>query len=628
MVAFDAGAAVVAVWSAVSLRLGTLTLSADSGLVSMALVAGIVVPPVFYYFGLYREITRYIGSRFALQMGKGVAVATLIMALAMWALPELVVGFPRSSIPIAGMVILLVCSGARLCVRSAFRRAATSSNRVAIYGAGDVGAGLVAVLAQDRATKVVALFDENPSLVGGMLRGIPVFHADDIHRILRNERIGVLLVALGSGARRMRGKDLQRISAAGVQVLTVPTLDEIGQGMVKIDHFRPLAIADLLGRTPVQPQTDLLERCVRGCSVLITGAGGSIGSELCRQALRHSPRRLIVLDNCEFGLFQIEHELRRLMGQAAPGSAPTELVSYLASVTDAVHMDGIIGQHQPDTIYHAAAYKHVPIVEENEVVGVDVNVLGTYRVSDAAFKHTVKNFVFISTDKAVRPTSVMGASKRLAEIVLQSKQAAAGTSGTRVSIVRFGNVLASSGSVVPLFESQIHSGGPVTVTHPDVTRYFMTIPEAAALVLQAGSMGTGGEVFVLDMGEQVKILDLAKTMINLSGRTVRDERDNRDGSIAITFTGLRPGEKVFEELTIGDNVGPTAHPAILCAQEQFLPWPQVEQLLQSLDAMVSQHDRSGVRKLLASSVEGYECGTAGQPKHGRHGYARGNERSA
>jgi FlaA1/EpsC-like NDP-sugar epimerase len=387
-------------------------------------------------------------------------------------------------------------------------------------------------------------------------------------------------------------------------------LAEIKDGRVNVDALKPLTIEDLLGRTPVEPDPALLSANVTGKTVLVTGAGGSIGSELCRQVLALDPKALVLVDNGEFNLFQIDAELSRAQRAAAPGSARPAIHRYLATVTDAVRIDQILAAHTPDTIYHAAAYKHVPLVEDNEPEGAEVNVLGTLRVAEAAMKHGVRNFVFVSTDKAVRPTSVMGASKRMAEMVLQALQAEFGARhGIKFTMVRFGNVLGSSGSVVPIFRQQIEGGGPVTVTHPDVTRYFMSIPEAVQLILQAGAMGQGGDVFVLDMGDPVKIADLARNMIRLAGRSVRDA-SNPNGEIEVVFTGMRPGEKMFEELVIGAELSPTRHAAILTASELFQTWDKFEPLLQRLEALIGQRDRGGVRSMVMFCAPGLGAGVA------------------
>jgi FlaA1/EpsC-like NDP-sugar epimerase len=395
----------------------------------------------------------------------------------------------------------------------------------------------------------------------------------------------------------------------GVRVMLVPTLTEIADGTARVDSIRPIRIEDLLGRAPVEPRTELLSRNTSSANVMITGAGGSIGSELARQVMQQGPRKLVLLDNGEFNLFTIEEELRR----AAGSTSGLQIVSVLASVTDEVRMEQVLREHRIDTLFHAAAYKHVPLVEANEVEGVQVNAIGTLRTAQAAMRCGVASFVLISSDKAVRPTSVMGASKRLAEKILQALSDAqhnqpAGGAGarrtTRFTMVRFGNVLGSSGSVVPQFTEQIRRGGPLTVTHPEMLRYFMTIPEASSLVIQAGAMGNGGDVFVLDMGDPVRIVDLARSMIRLTGFTERTPQ-RPHGDIEIAFTGLRPGEKLFEELLIGKDCEPTDHPGILRANEEFTPWEQLERIIQRFEAAIDRHDVSEVRSLLEATVRGY-----------------------
>ncbi len=600
---WDAAVAAAAVVASVALRLESLDPFAQLTIWHVALFA-MIVPPVFRWCGLYREITRYIGPRYAWLLAQGTIVASALFALALFVSAERGAGMPRSAIPIAAMMLFGGAGAMRLVVRHVLNNAATKPRRVAIYGAGDVGAGLVAALGQDRASHVVALLDDNPVLAGRTIRGVRVYETESFERVFSELGVESLLVALAPSARERRRSVLERAAAAGVRVLSVPTIAEIAEGRVRVDQLRAIAIEDLLGRQTVPPDANLLAKNVRGKCVLVTGAGGSIGSELCRQVLALGPRELVLVDNSEFNLFQIDAELARLAQLAAPGSARPVIRRCLASVTDAVRIDQILARYRPETIYHAAAYKHVPIVEDNEPEGAEVNVLGTFRVAEAALRHGVRDFVLVSTDKAVRPTSVMGATKRLAEIVLQSMQQEFGNGALRFTMVRFGNVLASSGSVVPIFERQIAQGGPVTVTHPEVTRYFMTIPEAVQLILQAGALGEGGEVFVLDMGEPVRIDDLARNMIRLAGRTVRDA-SRPDGDIEVVYTGLRPGEKMFEELVIGADLEPTSHPAILRAREGFDRWEFVERQLSRLEAVVSQHDAKGVRAVLAQPTRDY-----------------------
>ena len=597
MALWDLCAGFASIWAAFALRLGTVDPSNHVPWNDL-LVPALLVPPIFWAMGLYREITRYIGTQYVWRLVQACVLVGLVLEATLLLSPDRYADIPWRSPVMAAVLLWGASGGARLLVRSALRQRMAVQHRVAILGASDVGAGLGAALSHDRMSQLVAFFDDAPTLRGGSLRGVRIHPTQSFDAVLKRERFDSLLVALGPASRSKRRELLEHAAACGVRVLSVPTLAEIKDGRVNVDALKPLAIEDLLGREPVAPDPRLLGANVTGKAVLITGAGGSIGSELCRQVLALGPKSLVMVDNGEFNLFQIDSELNELLKSRAPGSARPAVHRYLASVTDAVRIDRILAEHRPDTIYHAAAYKHVPLVEDNEPEGAEVNVLGTLRVAEAAMKHRVRNFVFVSTDKAVRPTSVMGATKRMAEMVLQALQAEFGAKhGIKFTMVRFGNVLGSSGSVVPIFKQQIERGGPVTVTHPDVTRYFMSIPEAVQLILQAGAMGEGGDVFVLDMGEPVRIADLARNMILLAGRTVRDaERPN--GEIEVVFTGLRPGEKMFEELVIGAELRGTARPAVMVAVEGFESWSTLEPRLQRLEAAVSQHDGAGVRELL------------------------------
>ncbi len=604
---FDAIVSAGALWGAFMLRLGTMDLPPEASWRVLALPA-ILTPLVFHAFGLYREITRYVGSRFAVLLFWSCATVALLtqVSLALVQQPGMVL--PRTVPAIAAIILFALAGGARLAVRRFLRMQHRAQHRVAIFGASDVGAGLAAAIAHDRASTLVAFFDDSPRLAGGRIHGVRIHPMRKFDDVLDRERFDSLLVALGPASRRVARRNLEHAAARGVRVLAVPTLAEISDGRVNVDAMKPLAIEDLLGRPPVEPVEELLGANVTGQTVLVTGAGGSIGSELCRQVLALAPKSLVLVDNGEFNLFQIDDELNRALRSSAPGSSRPTIHRHLASVTDAVRIDRIMMEHRPDTIYHAAAYKHVPLVEDNEPEGAEVNVLGTLRVAEAAMKHGVRNFVFVSTDKAVRPTSVMGASKRLAEMLLQALQAEFGSRhGIRFTMVRFGNVLGSSGSVAPIFRRQIEEGGPVTVTHPEVTRYFMSIPEAVQLILQAGAMGEGGDVFVLDMGEPVRIADMARNMIRLAGRTVRDS-SNPQGDIEVVFTGMRPGEKLFEELVIGAELVATTHPSVLRAREQFMPWVELEHHLQRLEAAVSQHSHADVRRLVMQPTTGREAG--------------------
>jgi FlaA1/EpsC-like NDP-sugar epimerase len=454
--------------------------------------------------------------------------------------------------------------------------------------------------------RVVGFLDDDDRLHGNVLNGLPIFNPADLDEVLVEMPVTDVLLALPSVSRQRRHEILQSLSPYKLSVRTLPGLGDIASGRITLNDVRELDIDDLLGREPVKPNGLLLNRNTHGKTVLVTGAGGSIGSELSRQILLTQPLQLLLVDMSEFALYQIHQELQTLLSDRAAEGLATQLIPLLASVCDAVRMNDIMATWKPQTVYHAAAYKHVPLVEHNPSEGVRNNVLGTRVCAEAAASHGVHNFVLISTDKAVRPTNVMGASKRLSEMVLQAlAQRHSIQATTTFSMVRFGNVLGSSGSVVPLFRDQIKSGGPITLTHADITRYFMTIPEAAQLVIQAGAMGTGGDVFVLDMGQPVRIYDLAKRMVELSGLVLKDAH-HADGDIEIAITGLRPGEKLFEELLIGDNPQPTQHPRIMKANEEFMPWQVLQLHLDEINVAIQSNDVPMIRGLLQSLVPGYQ----------------------
>ena len=603
-----------AMWAGLAIRLENLWPDIKGhSLLNLCIWAIAVGLPCCYGFGLYREVTRYVGLRFAVRVGYAVTTIALILAFIEF-MNDRQSGLPRSAILIFWMLSILGIGGSRAVARYMIRSSSQRScSRTLVYGAGDVGAGLVSMLAQDQRTKIVGFIDDDPKRIGSHIRSLQVYSAENMRKVVRDLRVDSVLLALPESSRRRRREIFQELTAFGVRVMLVPTLKEIAEGTAQTDAVRVMKIEDLLGRAPVEPVSELLSRNISGANVLVTGAGGSIGSEIARQVLLQGPRRLVLLDNCEFNLYTIENELRRLVGI----TSGLQIIAVLGSVLDSVRLERVMTENSIDTIYHAAAYKHVPIVEANEIEGVSVNVLGTLRAAQAARRCGVASFVLISTDKAVRPTSVMGASKRLAEKCLQalsdsdarSRDAVSKDRGipkrqTRFNMVRFGNVLGSSGSVVPYFTEQIRRGGPVTLTHMDITRYFMTIPEASSLVIQAGAMGSGGDVFVLDMGEPIRIVDLARTMIRLAGYSEKSE-DHPNGDIEIQVTGLRPGEKLFEELLIGDNCGPTEHVAIMQARENFIPWADLEIHLEVLEAALDQHDASRVRSILRQLVSGY-----------------------
>ena len=572
---------------------------------SLLIWAAIIAPICFYYTGLYKEITRYIGPIFAVRVVAGVALLTVALLIVSFYTTR-VANLPRTVPVIYFVLTTLAVGGTRLGARWwLLGKGGHSKNyKVAIFGAGAAGIGLHSALIHGREQSVVAFIDDDPKLQGRKIRNVPVYSSENLENVFAKHDIKALLLALPSASRSRRLKLVEKATAYGVRVLTVPTLAELDDGSASVGQLRPVKVDDLLGRTPVAANEELMHRHITGKSVLVTGAGGSIGSELCRKIIEAGPTRLVLLDQCEHNLYTIEKEIRHMIAKRG-----TEMLleTSLGSVNDRVLLDRLLVAQRIETVYHAAAYKHVPMVEKHETAGVETNVFGTLTMAQAALHAGVNAFIFVSTDKAVRPTSVMGASKRLAEIILQSMNESS-NGRTIFSMVRFGNVLGSSGSVIPLFQEQLERGGPVTVTHAEMVRYFMTIPEAASLVIQAGAMAKGGEVFVLDMGEPVKIIDLAKNMIRLAGRTLRD-KDHPTGEIEIQITGTRPGEKLYEELLISSDATSTEHVSIGLAREPFESWNSLEAKLDRLQTAVDQRDDGVVRKLLGELVGGYQANT-------------------
>ena len=598
VMAMDALLAVLAMWLAFSLRLDLLHRPVGAQWLLYAL-APLMAIPIFAWMGLYRAIFRYTGFAALTATAKAIGIYGLLLLAVLHWTPWPAVVIPRSMGILQPLIFLLLVGTSRAMARFWLAgqfgsRAKGVQGRLLIYGAGSAGVQTAAALRSGNHQYALAGFiDDDPQKVGRSINDLRVFAPAQLPALLARERVTDILLALPSTSRQRRNQIIAALQPLPVHIRTLPGLADLASGRVTVADFHELDIEDLLGREPVAPQPAMLSRALAGKSILVTGAGGSIGSELCRQILREEPARLVLVDHNEFGLYTIHHELEALRAQHTPD---TQLVPLLGNVRDATHMAAILAAHRPDTVYHAAAYKHVPLVEANPAEGIANNVLGTLTLARAAQAQGVARFVLVSTDKAVRPTSIMGASKRLAEMVLQAladQQTTAGTPGTCFAMVRFGNVLGSSGSVVPLFRQQIAAGGPLTVTHEEVTRYFMTIPEAAQLVLHAGAMAEGGEVFVLDMGQPVKILDLARRMVALSGRTVRDA-GHPAGDIEILITGLRPGEKLFEELLIGDNPTSTAHPRIMKAHEEFLLWAALTPHLDVLQTTIQQADAAAI----------------------------------
>jgi FlaA1/EpsC-like NDP-sugar epimerase len=587
----------LALWCAITLRLGTWEHHvSDIGLLYVAALFASI--PIFVRMGLYRAIIRYLGPKAVLAVVAGVSTSVVLLSL----LNEIVWAraLPLGVFPIFWSFALIYVGGSRFIVRGLMNfRWSNGTQRVAIYGAGAAGVQLATALNRSGRYHPMAFVDENRSLQGSTINGIEVFDPKMLPDLIRDEGLTVILLALPTQSRRRRQEILKTLEPLSVLVQTVPDYGDIVSGNATVEDIRDVDAGDLLGRDPVPPNAQLLGACITAKVVMVTGAGGSIGSELCRQILRQRPAQLLLFEMSELALYSIEKELLHLVGVEQLG---VDIVALLGDAHHKNRVREILQIYGVQTIYHAAAYKHVPIVEQNVVEGIYNNIFSTWHAAEAALESKVETFVLISTDKAVNPTNVMGATKRFAEIVLQGLQER--SIQTRFCMVRFGNVLESSGSVVPLFREQIRRGGPVTVTHKDVIRYFMTIPEAAQLVLQAGSMGKGGDVFVLDMGKPVRIADLARRMVSLMGLTVREE-DSPEGDIEIVYTGLRPAEKLFEELLIGNNVTGTEHPMIMRAIEHHVPWPHVHQILDDLSVALNKFDCERARQLLMQTVAEY-----------------------
>ena len=617
----------LALWMAFGVRLGIDEMSNPlTQHVWLFIAAPVIAIPLFVRFGMYRAVMRYFGNDALIAIIKAVSLSSLILGIVVYWYSNHQNVVPRSIIFNYWWLSLILVGGLRLAMRqyflgdwfSAAQHVPFTSRddglpRVAIYGAGAAGNQLVAALRMGRAMRPVAFIDDDKSIADRIISGLQVYKPKHIQRMIDRTGAQEILLAIPSSNRGRRREILGFLESFPLHVRSVPGFMDLASGRVKVDDIQEVDIADLLGRDAVPAQGDLLEHCIKDQSVLVTGAGGSIGSELCRQILALQPTTLLLFEHSEFNLYCILSELEQ---RKARESLSVRLLPILGSVRNQDKLLDVMKTWHVDTVYHAAAYKHVPMVEHNIAEGVLNNVIGTLNTAQAALQAGVANFVLISTDKAVRPTNVMGSTKRLAELTLQAlsreqapvmfgdKTNVSRVNKTRFTMVRFGNVLGSSGSVIPLFHKQIKSGGPLTVTHPKITRYFMTIPEAAQLVIQAGSMGQGGDVFVLDMGEPVKIVELAEKMIHLSGLSVRSDK-NPHGDISIEFSGLRPGEKLYEELLIGDNVAPTQHPMIMTANEDHLSWDVLKVKLSELLSAVEHDDYARVRQLLRETVSGY-----------------------
>jgi FlaA1/EpsC-like NDP-sugar epimerase len=589
-VTYDLLAIPLSIYLALSLRLDTFAPSISVSLLYTMAATTVASIIIFIRIGLYRAVVRFMAEKAFTSLLISSGLSALFFATSSFLFQAEV---PRSTVIIYLFSLLIFIGAPRLFIRAIVSQMSKSGTEpVLIYGAGHQGIALANSLINSETFRPCAFIDDDRKKQKTVIHGLKVFPSSELDELLENGSHKKVLLALGSASSSTRKRLLEQLASKKIEVLTTPSVNDIVSGKAKIEEVKKVEIEDLLGRDPVPPQSDLIQKCITNKVVAVTGAGGSIGSEICRQVLIQKPTKLVLIELNEFSLYSIEQELNQLKDKQG---LELDIISILGSVQKENRLTTVFETFKVDTVYHAAAYKHVPMVEHNVVEGVRNNVFGTWYCAEAAIKAHVKNFVLISTDKAVRPTNVMGTSKRLAELVLQAL--AKRQSDTRFTMVRFGNVLGSSGSVVPLFHRQIQSGGPITVTHPDIIRYFMTIPEAAQLVIQAGSMGKGGDVFVLDMGVPVKITSLARKMIHLSGLSEKHEQ-NPNGDIGIEYSGLRPGEKLYEELLVGDNVEGTEHPRIMTANEVYLSWPETHNLLNRLDKACHEFHVDDVIELL------------------------------
>lgn len=593
LVAMDICVLPVIMWLVYAIRLARPNVLVMEGLEFWYLYVGAFGVLIFALIGIYSAIVRSFNEDYLLRL----SIATFIQIVALYAVKKLDLAFIPMSIPLMyGFVLFSWMWWSRALIRYlTLRTFAKKANRkrVAIYGAGLAGQQIAAALFRSDNYLPVCFIDDKASLQGQSLSGLKIYSPKKALGKFRKFHIEEILLAMPSVGRARKKEIIESFEQADVKIMELPGVTQLVDGQVKVSDIREVDIIDLLGRDPVPPKPELLEKNIKNKVVIVTGAGGSIGSELCRQIVKHQPKLLVLFEMSEFALYSIDRELQ---------TSGVQVVPVLGSVTNQVKLERILQQYQVQTVYHAAAYKHVPLVEANPFEGVYNTSIGTARSVDAAVNQGVETFVLISTDKAVRPTNVMGASKRMAELYCQGL--AATKPKTQISIVRFGNVLGSSGSVVPLFKKQIAQGGPVTVTHPEVTRYFMTIPEAAQLVIQAGAMGMGGDVFLLDMGEPVKIIDLAKQMIRLSGLRPVDE--NGIGDIEIQFTGLRPGEKLYEELLIdAEGVGTTEHQRILKSFEKYFSFQEIKMIFKQFESIFWENNQDNLNEILTKYVDGF-----------------------
>ncbi|GLR76444.1 nucleoside-diphosphate sugar epimerase/dehydratase [Aliivibrio sifiae] len=594
---------VIAFWAAFATRLDNITDDLFFNIDYWQLLAFLVPCTllVFTKSGLYRAILRYLSLHAVLSITISAVISSAFIVFFSY---FNYLFMPRSIPVLYATYLVVLCGGSRLLVRLLLSDIlGKQKKKVLIYGAGSAGLQLANMLRQGKEYHPVAFIDDDRKKHKTTIQGITIFRPKYLDYLIKKHSVSTVLLAIPSVKQSQKKQIIESLALRHIEVLTIPNLDDLVNGKLSIGQLKEVSIDDLLGRDPVAPRPMLMEANIKDKVVMVTGAGGSIGSELCRQIILHNPKILVLFELSEFGLYQIERELSQL---AITEGLSVQIIPLLGSVQRLNRLTTTMSSFQVQTVYHAAAYKHVPLVEYNVVEGIRNNIFGTNYTARAAIEAKVESFVLISTDKAVRPTNVMGTTKRMAELGLQAlaEQENKKENGTRFCMVRFGNVLGSSGSVIPLFKKQIAKGGPVTLTHPDITRYFMTIPEAAQLVIQAGAMGKGGDVFVLDMGESVKIADLARNLIHLSDLDVKDD-NNPDGDIEILCTGLRPGEKLYEELLIGEDVGNTEHERIMTAREDFLPLNEYNDLLDKLDLACYELDHETIRQLLIDAPTGF-----------------------
>ncbi|MFH0255795.1 polysaccharide biosynthesis protein [Vibrio rumoiensis] len=595
---YDIAAITISLYAAVAVRLGHTHFQINTPeILSWLVTVGITII-AFIKLGMYRAVIRYMMVAALGHIFLAVGFSTIALSISSFYFHSFV---PRSVPLIFAGFAILTLGGPRILIRNYYHQYYRRNKpNVFIYGAGATGRELAFALTSGEEYNPAILFDDDPKKIGQVIYGLRVHPSSDFERLKSLYQPVKLLLAINNINKGERLRLVDKLSDWPIEVQSVPSVEDIATGRAQIGEIKDLEVADLLGRAPVDPDIALLSKNITGKNVMVTGAGGSIGSELCRQILAQKPATLLLFELNEYNLYNIDQELNSIKTKL---QSDTKLVAALGSVQKENRLTKLMSAHNIQTVYHAAAYKHVPLVEDNIVEGIRNNVFGTLACANAAIETGVENFTLISTDKAVRPTNIMGASKRLSELVLQSL--ADKQSSTTFTMVRFGNVLGSSGSVVPLFKKQIRAGGPVTVTHPDIIRYFMLIPEAAQLVIQAGALGHNGQVFVLDMGEPVKILDLAKRMIHLMGMKEYTANSSDDGDIEIKFTGLRPGEKLYEELLIGDNVQGTGHQKIMTACEDKLGWKEMKLLLDELDICCHNFDVNCIRRILLDAPTGY-----------------------